>query len=139
MFWHMLGFRKSLMCIALLKLIYRVSLVALYTIVQHSAKGFEHEVAHWVMSPFFKDHTSYGMALALLLPFSYYLTKFSDTQAIKLVFTFVFILLIIALILSYTRAAWLSCVLALCVYIIMKLRIRFFLLFHSSFFLQLLL
>ena len=60
------------------------------------------------------------MALALLLPFSYYLTKFSDTQAIKLVFTFVFILLIIALILSYTRAAWLSCVLALCVYIIIN-------------------
>lgn len=115
-----------------------LSLVALYTIVQHSAKGFEHEVAHWVMSPFFKDHTSYGMALALLLPFSYYLTKFSDTQAIKLVFTFVFILLIIALILSYTRAAWLSCVLALCVYIIMKLRIRFslilsFLIFFTSF------
>ena len=102
-----------------------LSLVALYTIVQHSAKGFEHEVAHWVMSPFFKDHTSYGMALALFLPFSYYLIKFNTAQAIKLVFTFVFILLIIALILSYTRAAWLSCVLALCVYIIMKLRIRF--------------
>ena len=115
-----------------------LSLVALYTIVQHSASGFEHEVAHWVMSPFFKDHTSYGMALALLLPFSYYLTKFSDTQAIKLVFTFVFILLIIALILSFTRAAWLSCILALCVYIILKLRIRFslllsFLVFFTSF------
>lgn len=105
-----------------------LSLVALYTIVQHSAMGFEHEVAHWVMSPFFKDHTSYGMALALLLPFSYYLTKYSETQAIKLMFTCVFILLIIALILSYTRAAWLSCVLALCVYIIMKLKIRFSLL-----------
>ena len=115
-----------------------LSLVAFYTIVQHSAKGFEHEVAHWVMSPFFKDHTSYGMALALLLPFSYYLIKFSDTQAIKMIFTFVFILLIIALILSYTRAAWLSCVLALCVYIIVKLRIRFsllllFLIFSASF------
>ena len=105
-----------------------LSLVALYTIVQHSAMGFEHEVAHWVMSPFFKDHTSYGMALALLLPFSYYLTKYSETQAIKLMFTCVFILLIIALILSYTRAAWLSCVLALCVYIIIKLKIRFSLL-----------
>ena len=105
-----------------------LSLVALYTIVQHSAMGFEHEVAHWVMSPFFKDHTSYGMALALLLPFSYYLTKYSETQAIKLMFTCVFILLIIALILSYTRAAWLSCVFALCVYIIMKLKIRFSLL-----------
>lgn len=105
-----------------------LSLVAFYTIVQHSAMGFEHEVAHWVMSPFFKDHTSYGMALALLLPFSYYLTKYSETQAIKLMFTCVFILLIIALILSYTRAAWLSCVLALCVYIIMKLKIRFSLL-----------
>tara|TARA_B100000886_G_C20417066_1_gene489726 strand:+ start:261 stop:1697 length:1437 start_codon:yes stop_codon:yes gene_type:complete len=112
-----------------------LSLVALYSIVQHSAKGFEHEVAHWVMSPFFKDHTSYGMALALFLPFSYYLTKFSDTKAIKLVYTFVFILLIVALILSYTRAAWLSCVLALCVYIIIKLRVRFILLLSFFIFL----
>ena len=105
-----------------------LSFVVIYTLLKHYNMGFEHEVAHWVMSPFFKDHTSYGMALALLLPFSYYLTKFSDTKAIKLIFTFVFILLIIALILSYTRAAWLSCVLALCVYIVMKLRIRFSLL-----------
>ena len=139
MFWHILGFRKKSNVHRFVKAyLAGLSLVALYTIVQHSAKGFEHEVAHWVMSPFFKGHTSYGMALALLLPFSYYLTKFSDTQAIKLVFTFVFILLIIALILSYTRAAWLSCVLALCVYIIMKLRIRFslllsFLIFFTTF------
>ena len=105
-----------------------LSIVALYTIVQHSVKGFDHEVAHWVMSPFFKDHTSYGMALALVLPFSYYLTKFGGTSAIKFVFTFVFMLLITALVLSYTRAAWLSCVIAFCVYVVMKLRIRFTLL-----------
>ena len=105
-----------------------LSIVALYTVIQHASKGFDHEVAHWVMSPFFKDHTSYGMALALVLPFAYYLTKFGGTSVIKFVFTFVFMLLIAALVLSYTRAAWLSCVIAFCIYILMKLRIRFTLL-----------
>ena len=112
-----------------------LAMVAGYTILQHSAKGFEHEAAHWVMSPFFKDHTSYGMALALLLPFSFYMQKWSVKGSMKLLFTSVMLLLVIALVLSYTRAAWLSLIGALCLYLVMKLRIRFSLLFSLSTFL----
>lgn len=103
-------------------------LVALYTILQHATKGFEHEAAHWVMSPFFKDHTSYGMALALLLPFSVYLIKWNTQKGWGVLFSVVTALLIIALVLSYTRAAWLSVLAAVCVYVVLKLRIRFSLL-----------
>ncbi|MDG1850114.1 MAG: O-antigen ligase family protein [Flavobacteriales bacterium] len=103
-------------------------LVALYTILQHATKGFEHEAAHWVMSPFFKDHTSYGMALALLLPFSVYLIKWNTQKGWVVLFSVVTALLIIALVLSYTRAAWLSVLAAVCVYVVLKLRIRFSLL-----------
>lgn len=110
-------------------------LVALYTIFQHSTKGFEHEAAHWVMSPFFKDHTSYGMALALLLPFSLYLAKWNTPKGWSGLFSVVTLILIIALILSYTRAAWLSVLVAICVYVVIKLRIRFSVLFSlMSFF-----
>jgi putative inorganic carbon (HCO3(-)) transporter len=102
--------------------------VVCYTILQHSMRGFEHEAAHWVMSPFFKDHTSYGMVLALLLPFSFYLRKWESEKGLNFIFPSIVVLLITAIVLSYTRAAWLSLVGALCVYVVMKLRIRFSLL-----------
>ena len=106
-------------------------LVAIYTIVIHATKGFEHEAAHWVMSPFFKDHTSYGMALALILPFGFYMRKWASKDKISALFTVVLAILILATVLSYTRAAWLSLIVAACVFVIMKLRIRFSLLFSG--------
>ena len=106
-------------------------LVAIYTIVIHATKGFEHEAAHWVMSPFFKDHTSYGMALALILPFGFYMRKWASKDKISALFTVVLVILILATVLSYTRAAWLSLIVAACVFVIMKLRIRFSLLFSG--------
>jgi len=106
-------------------------LVAIYTIIIHATKGFEHEAAHWVMSPFFKDHTSYGMALALILPFGFYMRKWASKDKISALFTVVLAILILATVLSYTRAAWLSLIVAACVFVIMKLRIRFSLLFSG--------
>ena len=105
-----------------------LALVAVYTIVMHATKGFEHEAAHWVMSPFFKDHTSYGMALALILPFGFYMRKWASKDKISALFSTILIILLLATVLSYTRAAWLSLIAAFGVYIVMKLRIRFSLL-----------
>jgi putative inorganic carbon (hco3(-)) transporter len=112
-----------------------LSLVALYTILHHATKGFEHDAAHWVMSPFFKDHTSYGMALALVLPFAFYIPKWTENKNLKFFFFGIAALLIAATILSYTRAAWLSLVAATGVYVIMKLRINFSFLLTVSVFL----
>ncbi len=103
-------------------------LVAIYTILTHATRGFEHEAAHWVMTPFFKDHTSYGMALALLLPFAFYMSKWCHKDKRSLFFTIVLMVLIAATILSYTRAAWLSLLVALVVYALIKFRIKFSLL-----------
>ncbi len=105
--------------------IYGLFIVAVYTIYSHASYGFEHEAAHWVMSPFFKDHTSYGMALALILPFSVYMCRYSGSTEKRAIFIVILTVLIIAVILSYTRAAWLSLVVSLIVFIIMKLRIKF--------------
>jgi len=42
--------------------------VIIYTLIIHSQYGFEEEAGHWVMSPFYNDHTAYGAALAMFLP-----------------------------------------------------------------------
>lgn len=97
-----------------------------YTIIHHAMYGFLEQPAHWVMSPFFNDHTSYGAALAMFYPLLVGLV-FSNhySRSWKVVFIGLLALFTIALILSYTRAAWVSLVGALGIYIIMRLRIKF--------------
>ena len=45
-----------------------LTLVLVYTILTHASYGFSEESGHWVMWPFFKDHTSYGAIIALFFP-----------------------------------------------------------------------
>ena len=100
--------------------------VICYTIIHHAIFGFEEQPAHWVMSPFFNDHTSYGAALAMFYPLIIALT-FNSTysRSWRLLFLGIFLLFSVALLLSYTRAAWVSLAGALAVYIVIKLKIRF--------------
>ncbi len=97
-----------------------------YTVVVHSTHGFDEEAGHWVMWPFFKDHTSYGAILALMFPmvlFHFYNEK--KGSVIKVLWMIVLAIFVIGIILSYTRAAWVSLVGAAGVWALMKLRIDF--------------
>ena len=109
--------------------LYVVSLVIVivYTLNRHLGYGiWNKEVANFVCNPFYKDHTSYGAALAMYLPF---LMMFSFgsfvTRKEKIIAIIVLIILVTGFVLSYTRAAWLSLIGAGAVYIIVKLKIRF--------------
>lgn len=97
-----------------------------YTIYQHSLRGFDEDSGHWVMSPFYNDHTAYGAILSMFIPltlgFSFNKTSRVGTKTISFI---VFTILIIALVLSYSRAAWISIGAALGVYIIVLLKIKF--------------
>ena len=44
--------------------IFGLTIVVLYTLINHASYGFNEASGHWVMSPFFKDHTSYGAILS---------------------------------------------------------------------------
>ncbi len=102
-------------------------LVVAYTLWNHHKGGFiNHEAAHDAAHPFFNDHTSYGAILAMLLPV---LVVFSLTgefsgwkQTIIRITTLLFL---IALVLSYSRAAWLSFIVAVLIFVIVKLKVRF--------------
>ena len=45
-----------------------LTLVIFYTIYQHYKWGFDEEAGHWVMSPFYNDHTVYGAILTMFIP-----------------------------------------------------------------------
>lgn len=107
---------------------YVISLCAviLITLYKHSAFGFDQMTGHYVMNPFYKDHTSYGAVIAMFYPLVLGMLFSKGVSKKRLTaLTVIFLILTVGLIFSYTRAAWLSLIAALGVFIIMKLRIKF--------------
>ena len=96
--------------------------VILNTTYKHALFHFDLESSHLVMYPFFKDHTRYGAVIAMLLPMSLYLlsTKKRRGLAISLI-----AILLLGLVLSYTRAAWVSLIGAMAFAFFLKFRISF--------------
>jgi O-antigen ligase len=103
------------------------SLVIMYTLIRHSGHGLDNQMmAHSMMQPFYKDHTSYGATLAFLFPVL--VTFLAVTRKGDMNSRFLVVLLILyfafAILFSYTRAAWVSLIGAAGVWAVIKLRIR---------------
>ncbi|MBR4147418.1 MAG: O-antigen ligase family protein [Bacteroidales bacterium] len=101
-------------------------IVVIYTTINHAKYGFDNDSAHWVMSPFYNDHTAYGAALAIYLIYAitYALLPGIKTSR-RIVILGVVALLSLAMVLSSCRAAWVSLAAALAVLICVLLRIKF--------------
>lgn len=110
----------------LLAFILPLSIVLIVTLFKHASMGFSEEAGHWVMWPFFKDHTSYGAIVALFIPIIIGLIMHYKKQySIRMLLQFALTVFLIALYFSYTRAAWLSVVGALGIYLLFYFKISF--------------
>ncbi|MBR5983758.1 MAG: O-antigen ligase family protein [Bacteroidales bacterium] len=100
------------------------AVLIILTLVKHSAYNFDQHVGNGIMNPFFNDHTSYGAAIAMFLPF---LLGFTLNREInwkwRIVSAILLGIFVTGLIFSYTRAAWISLVGAVAMFLILKLRI----------------
>lgn len=102
-----------------------LTIVIGYTIYNHWLFGFEEDPAHWVMSPFYNDHTAYGAALAMFFPALIIFTfKSGYSNNVRIIAGFLLIVFSVALILSFTRAAWVSLAGALMLYLILLFRVK---------------
>ncbi|MFC2096364.1 O-antigen ligase family protein [Bacteroidota bacterium] len=101
-------------------------IVVLYTNIKLSAHGLDNQSAsNWVVKPFFTDHTSYGAMLVMFIfPLFYFLIRKNDNLFYRIITTIVFAIFVGGIILSYTRAAWLSLFAAIALLIVIKLRIK---------------
>ena len=101
-------------------------IVVIYTTIIHAQHGFDNESAHWVMSPFYNDHTAYGAALAiyLILAITYAFIPGIKTSR-KAMILGVVVILSVAMVLSSCRAAWVSLVAAIGVLLCVLLKIKF--------------
>ena len=108
--------------------------VIFYAISRHWGYGLlDKQAAHYVVSPFYNDHTSYGAAIAIYLPFVV-LFAFGSHYSMKVrrISWIVLGIMIIAFVLSYSRAAWVSMVGAFVVWGMIKLKVRFQPIFITS-------
>lgn len=103
-----------------------LAIVVIYATISHAQYGFERKMGYASVSPFFNDHTHYGAVLAMLAPFFIVmafnkpyklLTKFSALT--------VFALFAMGILLSYSRASWVSLIVALAGFMILALQIKF--------------
>ncbi len=101
-------------------------IVMIYTITNHATHGFDGDTAHWVMTPFYNDHTAYGAALAIyIILCAAYLFMPNLKKSRRISVIAVLCLMIIAIILSYCRASWISLIAALGVLTCVLLKIKF--------------
>lgn len=102
-----------------------LSIVIVYSIIQFFNYNIDSNALYWVMQPFFKDHTIYGAVIAMMLPlmFVFAFDKSYTPQARLYALGFFFIIFI-GIIVSYTRAAWLSVLGAYGIYLIYQLKIH---------------
>jgi len=100
--------------------------VIIYTLSVHAANGFSDHAAHWAMSPFFNDHTSYGAILAMIIPviLGFGINTSNNTINLKMFTYLALTVLLIAIFFSISRAAWASLVGAFGVFIMIKFKIR---------------
>jgi putative inorganic carbon (hco3(-)) transporter len=74
-----------------------------------NAGGFNQDAAYALSRPFFNDHTSFGASIAFCLPvIIYFITSKGSSILRRLLMTLLLLIFIAAIILSYSRAAWLS-------------------------------
>lgn len=103
-----------------------LGIVIIIATAKFALSGFAAKGQHWVMSPFYNDHTAYGAAIAFFTPIvlALFITD-GTTKWKKIYYILLMALTLTGLYLSYCRAAWLSIVIAFGVWIVIQLRIKF--------------
>jgi O-antigen ligase len=97
----------------------------IYTLSNHAINDWTEQSAHWVMVPFYNDHTAYAAVLALFLPVLITLSFNKEASTMNRFFALLIsILTIVAIVFSYTRAAWLGIAVAVVSLLVFIFRVR---------------
>ncbi len=131
-FYFLFGeFFKDLKAIRLFVWLLGISicLLAVYTIFIHSQGAFTREYAYSAMKPFLPDHGMYAALVAFIIPplavFAIWGFYLKQSLVLRLLAAFLVLLLTVAVLLSYTRAAWLSLVASAILIVAIAMGFRF--------------
>ncbi|OWY25439.1 hypothetical protein C7N43_36810 [Sphingobacteriales bacterium UPWRP_1] len=97
-------FKALFWCIAI-----PLSAVIVQTTVRHALLNFEFSEVNKTMTPFFRNHVSYAVILAVFLPFALHARHwYKQGTIMRLVVKVIILLMLTGIVFAYTRAAYLS-------------------------------
>lgn len=106
-----------------------VIILCCYTLFIHAGGGFSRAYAYTAMRPFLPDHGMYAACISFVVPILFVFAlegdKLGYKAPIRLFSLFLFLFMVFAVALSFTRASWISLVISLGVYFLFWLKIRF--------------
>jgi len=106
-------------------------LVVLYTAVNQMGTGFHRVGASYASFPFYSDHTIYGAALVFVLIYTGIVAGGGSASfglggsRWKMLTRTVSMVLLVALCISFCRAAWLSAVAAMALFVLLRIGVEF--------------
>ncbi|MBQ0015936.1 MAG: O-antigen ligase family protein [Bacteroidales bacterium] len=106
---------------------YAIGLIAVVVITTARTVGnfSDLQTLHRVMKPFYNDHTAYGCVIALMLPATYYfLFNRSSRGWQRILCLTILVLLLVGLFFSYCRAAWISVIAVVGVFVLIKMGVK---------------
>ena len=106
---------------------YAIGLIAVICLATAKTVGnfSDLQTLHRVMKPFYNDHTAYGCVIALFIPAAFYFIFSRGSKGwSRLLFLTIMALLAVGLFFSYCRAAWLSVLGAIGVYVLIRMGMK---------------
>lgn len=104
-------------------------ILILYTISKHAADGFIRSASYGIMWPFFPDHGMYAAAIAFCVPalfiYMLYPKMFGFKYSWLPVIIVLFVVMMFGIVVSYTRATWLSLIAAFGLFVLLYFKIKF--------------
>ncbi len=101
---------------------YTLFVAILYVFIRHAASGFYFDAINKAVRPIFRNHVNYAIIILAYLPYYCYLI-FSPKKKAGLLKWAGLIFLVVAIYLTYTRAAQASMILAIGIYFVIKMRL----------------
>jgi len=95
-----------------------------YATFNHAKLGFTTVGSQRISAPFYYDHTIYGACLVFFIPFLMHQALNAQSYRCRKWFIILSVIFLVATVLSYSRAAWLSLLIAAGINLIIKYKIK---------------
>ncbi len=91
-----------------------------YIMIRHTALGLQFTTINDAVAPFYRNHVNYAAMLVCCIPIIYYAILHTTKVTLRNILIGVIILCILALILTYSRGAWLALVVGVVAQLLIK-------------------
>jgi O-antigen ligase len=110
---------KQLFKVLFISLLFTVVII----LIRHAAHGYSFEMVNKVLKPFYRNHVNYACFISASLPFFMWFRNQQSSKVWKFVLAIVFLILLFALFVTYTRAALIATFIGFVFYFVLRFKL----------------